>query len=111
MGATAHYKSLTGWGLEFLKANPWLVETFVCWEARGSTIRPSIDLLPAERASALRKILDRAVPADGPDVVLDAAARRHPAEFAKIRGDLGRLRSEWAQPGLDIDKTWRAILA
>jgi hypothetical protein len=44
------------------------------------------------------------------DAALELWQRRKPEEFAIVQPSLERLRSEWQQPGLDLDKAWRGVL-
>src|SRR5262245_410058 len=110
MGATANYKSISPWALELLKGHPWLVEPFVCWMRYDTQISPLLDTMPAEKRAALLARIGQAFPPDGKDYALIIWEHREPQDFARVRGVLPRLKSEWDRPSLDLDKTWRGIL-
>ena len=111
LGATAHYKSLSPWALEQLKAHPWLVEPFVCWEPLHLSISPWRNTLPDDVRQDLVTKMAEAVPPELKNLALELWQKRKPEEFAIVQPSLGRLRSEWLLPGLDLDKAWRGVLS
>jgi hypothetical protein len=110
VGATAHYKSISEGALQALKAHPWLVEAFVCWQPRDMRISPFADHLSAGQRVELMARLSDAAPVQDEELAL-ALGRRHATDLEAVRPKLATLRAEWTAPGLDIDKTWRRILA
>jgi hypothetical protein len=111
MGATAHFKSLSPWAVEFLQENSFLTEAFVCWEDHVKTISPWRDSLSPERRRSLDERIALTLPQDRENIGLEIAERRDPAQFSAARSGLDRLKAEWETPSLDLDKTWRGIMA
>jgi hypothetical protein len=111
MGATAHFKSLSPWAVQFLRQYPFLTEAFVCWDNHLTAISPATDSMPAEQRRRFREHLALAFPPDQEDIPLEIAERRHPVAFAAAKSGLERLKAEWDSPSLDLEKAWRGILA
>jgi uncharacterized protein DUF1877 len=111
MGATAHFKSLSPWGVAFLQENSFLTEAFVCWEDPVRSISPWKDSLSQEQRRSLDERLELAFPQNRENFGLEIAARQSPAQFSAAEGGLERLKAEWETPSLDLDKTWRGIVA
>src|SRR5262249_50770652 len=110
MGATAHYKAISPWALEFMLGHPWIVEPFVCWERYDTRISPWLDTLPEpDRARLVAKITE-ALPPERENAALTLWKKRQPGDYALAEPQLERLHDEWTTPGLDLDKTWRGIL-
>ena len=80
MGATGHFKSLSPWALDFLIANPRLVEWFIIMEPKY-----------AELMGGIERVLKQC------------------GQICPDQMQVRRLVGEWHEPALDLDKKWRRL--